>query len=119
VNALNRLIADHMAAEGLTLEQVARKGGVSIGTVSAYKLGVRGRRPDRETLRRLATGLGLPVDALFAAAGLIEPGADETSQERVVLSLWRELPTPADREQALATLRVHVNAARKRGAGSS
>ncbi len=102
-------------------EQVARRSAaeerdrIAPSTVGAYKIGKRRvARPRVETLRKLARGLGVPPERLFAAAGLLEPEARPGADERLLVELYRRLPTKADREQALDTLRAHVRSASRR-----
>jgi len=106
---LTRLVRAVMAEHDMTLDAVARRGGLPLSTVGAYHSGaISGDRPREETLRKLAKGLGIPASDLLDAAGI---GVED---DRAMLILFRQLPTAGDRKQALTTLRAHVTAARAR-----
>lgn len=108
-SALTLLVRGTAKAQNLTLDTIARRSGLSIGTVGNYHSGLTtGERPRPETLRKLAQGLGIPVEDLFEAAGI------GVQARQMMVRLFEQLPTDADREQALATLRAHVTATRRR-----
>lgn len=99
-----------MADKGLTIEAVARRAGMPMQTVGTYHSGrASGARARRDTLRKLAVGLGVPVDDLLAVAGLYS-----STDEQAMIRLFRQLPTEADRRQAVLTLRAHVRAVSER-----
>lgn len=108
-SGLTRLVRAVIAERDMTLDAVARRAGLPLSTVGAYHSGaISGARPREETLRKLAVGLGIPAADLLEAAGI---GVED---DRAMLVLFRQLPTDADRKQALTTLRAHVTATRSR-----
>lgn len=108
---LARLIDTAMRAHGYTLKEVARRSGVKQSTVGAYKTGrITGQRANRERLVAVATALDLNVETVLAAAGAPVNASDEAT----LLKLFRRLPTPEDRVQAVETLRIHARLARER-----
>lgn len=69
MNALQALIAAHVAATGESYADIARRGGMSRQTVSSLALRDTSRQTPRpETLRKLAAGLGLDLQTVRAAA---------------------------------------------------
>ncbi|MEM1314787.1 MAG: XRE family transcriptional regulator [Pseudomonadota bacterium] len=58
---------------GLTLQQVAERTGISIGTLSKVERGLTSLGYDR--FERLAQGMGVDMAALFAEGAAIAPGA--------------------------------------------
>src|SRR6185436_12235571 len=60
----------HREAAGLSQEALAERAGLSAGGIGALERGVRSA-PQRETVRRLARGLGLsPADAAALEAAV-------------------------------------------------
>jgi transcriptional regulator with XRE-family HTH domain len=82
---LSTIVATKMSANGWTLKEVADRAGLSVGTVWAIREGIRGRRPNSFTLIKLAQGLDLPPEELFAA---LDHGAP---RERAHLRVYRQL----------------------------
>ncbi|MCX4863485.1 MULTISPECIES: helix-turn-helix transcriptional regulator [unclassified Streptomyces] len=77
----------------LSQSEIARRVGVSPAAVNTWvnrKRGI-GRGPNRETLVKLATVLGLPEREVFAAAGRRLPGPTTPDMEQRVLELFRGL----------------------------
>ena len=58
-----------MAQQGLTLEQVIERTGLSERTVKTLLAGTS--KPHARTLHRVATGLGVPTDELFQDPSLL------------------------------------------------
>lgn len=97
-----------------TLETVARKAGIPVSTVGAYRSGrISGERANRDRLSRLAVALGLPVEDVLEAAG----ASGHADDEQALIKLFRRLPPGPDRTQAVEALRVHVRFARERKRG--
>lgn len=97
-----------------TLDTIARKSGLPLSTVSAYRSGqITGERASRDRLSRLAVAIGLPVEDVLEAAGASANADDEAT----LLKLFRRLPSGSDRAQAVEALRVHVRFARERKRG--
>ena len=90
---VSRLIADRLRAGGLSLREAARRAGVSHSTVSRL---LRGRaRPTPALLRALAPALGLPEEALLAAAGLPAGGGAAAEPWGVLRTLGLD-PAPPE-----------------------
>jgi len=107
---LSLLVTAALEEQGLTLDAVARRSGIPMSTVAAYKLGnITGERADPKRLTALATALGIPVEDVLEAAG----AASDAGDEATLVKLFRRLP-PEDRAQAVESLRVHVRFARQR-----
>ena len=98
---LQRLVRNVMFDKGLTLENVASRGDLSVATIAALRSGDRGKRPRRDTLERLARGLDVPVAEVVAAAARRRDDA----REQVALRLFRRLS--AD-EQHLVVERIAI-----------
>lgn len=109
-NALQALIAEHLANTGDTLADIAARGGLPRQTVSGLLNRVEpGGMPRRATLEKLATGLGLSasvvVDAAASAAGRTSlPGAVD-HRVTVLGELARTMP-PQHLDVLLATARA-------------
>jgi transcriptional regulator with XRE-family HTH domain len=84
---LRRLVVTTMFDRGLTLEGVAGRGGLSVATVAALRSGGRGKRPRRDTLERLARGLGIPLSEVLQAV----EGPQPDPREQVLLAHFRTL----------------------------
>lgn len=72
VDDLAALIQRVMDENDWTISTIARRSGLAVSTVHAWKSGARAtgsRGPDPENLRKLAKGMGVPVAAVFEAAG--------------------------------------------------
>lgn len=68
-NALQGLIAEHIANTGHTITDIATRGGLPRQTVSVLLNQTNpGGMPRRATLERLAVGLGLSSNAVLTAA---------------------------------------------------
>jgi transcriptional regulator with XRE-family HTH domain len=105
MNALQRLIRTRMAELDMSFRDVAAKGGLPFGTVSALaNKTVHRQVPRRATLEKLAKGLDLPLDLVRAKAAesagyrLEETVTTLEAAEdiRVVAAAMTEM-TPADR----------------------
>lgn len=91
------------------VKELARRSGLAIPTIYAYKGGTR--QPSRNSVEAIADALVLGDAArshLFAAAGM------EISTDLAVLAadLVRGLPTPRDRELAVELLRTQARMTR-------
>ena len=75
---LGRFLADHRAARGLTLVQVADQVGVSKSTVHKWELGES--IPKGRVMEPLAQALGVSYEDLFAEAGFAHPEGLPTFQ---------------------------------------
>jgi transcriptional regulator with XRE-family HTH domain len=91
---LSELIRAVMDRRGLTLQSVAERGGLSISAVATLRSGVRGKRPRLATLQRLAAGLGVDEDVVFAAARAVH--RQDAEREAQLLRGYRAL-APSDR----------------------
>src|SRR3954454_2407619 len=66
---LETMIDRYMEREGLTLEAMARRSGLSLATIAALRSGTRGKRPRRETVAKLAHAMGVDRREVEAAVG--------------------------------------------------
>jgi predicted ATPase/DNA-binding XRE family transcriptional regulator len=71
----------HRQAAGLTQEELAERSGLSVRGISDLERGVK-QRPHPETVRLLATALGLPPDAAEAFRAAAIP-ADQASHSTI------------------------------------
>jgi transcriptional regulator with XRE-family HTH domain len=71
----------HRQAAGLTQEELAERSGLSVRGISDLERGVK-QRPHPETVRLLATALGLPPDAADAFRAAASP-ADQASHSTI------------------------------------
>lgn len=107
--ALGLLISEAIAAKSLTVRAAARRCGISAGTMSHYKTGrILGHEPG--TLRKIAVGLGIPLEQLTEAAG---DDIGESDAE-TLMRYFRRLPA-VDRQVAVEVVRALARAARERG----
>lgn len=81
-------IREHRNARGLTLTAVAAEVGLSVAYLSRIERD-RENPPRDELVRRLAQVLGLPEDAVFAAARRLPPDLQERAGE--VFAAYRRL----------------------------
>jgi transcriptional regulator with XRE-family HTH domain len=115
VNALQQLIQDRMADRRWSYGDVARHGGLPRSTVhhlATHQRLVRPPHPD--TLAGLARGLGVPLDAVRAAAAtaaglVISPGPVNHPEVDVLVASLNRL-TAEDRRhvQALVDSLLHA-----------
>lgn len=110
LNPLQALIAEHMANTGDTLADIAARGGLPRQTVSGLlRRADVGGMPRRQTLEKLAVGLGLSPSVVAAAAG--RAAALEAEQNpldhrlTVLVEVARALPA-AQVDVLLATARA-------------
>jgi transcriptional regulator with XRE-family HTH domain len=78
VDDLGALIQRVMDENDWTISTIARRSGLAVSTVHAWKQGdrARGNRgPTPDKLRQLAEGMGRPVAEVFEAAGRRVPEA--------------------------------------------
>lgn len=107
MDALQLLIHERMRELRLSYRDVARRGGLPRSTVHHLAThGRTGRLPNPATLEHLATGLGLPLSAVRAAAAsaagvvLDSQPVGDPQIEVLVASLARL--SPADRQHVAA-----------------
>lgn len=91
LSALIRRVQDQRPH--LTQSEIARRLDVSSSTVNSWITRRRGagRGPNRETLTRLASVLGVPEAEVFAAAGRKTPGPITPDREQRILEAFRNL----------------------------
>ena len=101
--SLSQLVGDYMDENGLTLQVMAERTGLSVASVAALRMGTRGKRPQPHTLAKLAAVMHREVTELeLAVDGSVEGrrreqrllrwfrGLDEDAQaqvERMILQL--------------------------------
>lgn len=103
MNALQKLIRTRMTERGWSYGDVARRGGLPRSTVHHLATAETLRRPPHPaTLEGLAQGLGIPVDAVRAAAA-----------EAAGLTTWRE-PTADPEIEVLVAALSQLNAEDRR-----
>lgn len=105
VDDLGALIQRRMDEKGWTITTIARRSGLAVSTVHAWKQGERAqgsRGPSPERLRKLAAGLELSAAEVFEAAGRRVPAALAPEDERRFLHLLAEL-SEDDRNVLIAT----------------
>ena len=96
---------------GLSQEELAEKVGVSYQQVQRYENG--SSTLNVENVQRIAHALGAPaiaflgVDNSQVMAEPVAPGASSfwSSDEKVILRLFRQLPTPADKKLVISVIR--------------
>lgn len=105
MNPLQRLITERLDEQKWSYGDVARRAGMPRSTI--HNLATRerlARPPQQETLRKLADGLGLPLEQVRTAAAeaagfhLYDEHPDETVQ---VLMASIEQLSPQERERVL------------------
>lgn len=105
VDDLAALIQRRMDEKGWTISTIARRSGLAVSTVHAWKAGdrARGNRgPTPDKLRQLAEGLDLPVAVVFEAAGRRVPAELSPEDQSRFLHVLAEL-SEDDRQVLLAT----------------
>lgn len=111
-NALQRLILDRKAEKGWAYADIARRGGMSRATV--YKLATTPTEglPRRDTLTKLAKGLGLPQrvvrEAAVRAARMTTYSEDMSEWEQVIIGHSREL-TEEQRRQIMSLVEAMLD----------
>lgn len=117
MNPLQQLIRDRMAEQGWSYADVARRGDVPRSTVHHLATAEHLRRPPHPaTLEGLAEGLGVPIDAIRAAAasaaGLTTWQEPVTDPEISVLVAALSRLSPDDRRHVLALIQSLLSADR-------
>lgn len=123
MNPLQRLIIERLEERGWSYGDVARRAVMPRSTI--HNLATRdslARPPQRETLRKLADGLDLPIEQVQAAAAeaagfhLYEDHPDETIQ---VLIASVERLNEAQRQQVLGVVNSLLDKDRSEGGSST
>lgn len=91
-------------ARGWTQEGLAERANVDQTFISQVETG-RIQRPSFEYLRRLGAGLGVPINDLMAAAGLLEAAPDDEQSE------LRQLLDYVERDPELRAQLAEIRAA--------
>lgn len=98
-----KILRELREKRGLTLEQVAEGVGLRNQYISNYELGKR--RPDYDTICKLADFFGVSVDYLLGREKKEKPSSKEAGgREEEFMRLFRALP-PEAQERELAYLR--------------
>lgn len=107
---LQRLVKERLQESGLSVDQVAARGGISRNTVYSL-LRRHDVSPTLATLRKLATGLDLPLSQLTSAAEGRQPDAMDRLLDgddfEVLSALWAQLDLTA-RARVLWLARDHL-----------
>jgi transcriptional regulator with XRE-family HTH domain len=101
--SLADIVRDFMEREGLTLQAMAQRTGLSIASIAALRAGSRGKRPQPHTLTKLAQAMGYDEIELALA---VDVAADDRRREQHLLSWFRDLDEEGkgEVEQLLARL---------------
>lgn len=82
IQELARVVAEARKRTGLTLEEIAKRGGPSVAWMSALARGKMYDAPKVATLKRLSVALGLPIDLLMHIVGYGAHGAGSASSQK-------------------------------------
>jgi transcriptional regulator with XRE-family HTH domain len=104
---IGAVIRSHRQALGLSQEQLAEKVGVSYQQVQRYENGMT--TLNVENMQRIACALDVSPASFFTAPEVrTAPTQDDpnrTADEKVVLRLFKKLPTAADKKLAISVIR--------------
>lgn len=93
--------------EALTLQAMADRCGLSVATVAALRSGMRGKRPQPHTLRKLAAAMGCEVSELEAA---LDGATSSRRREQALISRFRLLSEDKKSEVERLVGRLHAAA---------
>jgi transcriptional regulator with XRE-family HTH domain len=102
-------LAGMLAERGLSQSKLARDIGVATGTVNRWVN--EGRRPNASVMEPIARSLGLSVDEVMLAAGVLEPESARVGPRARLLDLISWLP---DQEVAAVLAFAEFRAERAR-----
>ncbi len=108
-------LKEQLERKGWRQADLARKSGLTTAEVSYLVLG-KGKKPDPDTIDKLARGLEVPIEQVYRAAGYMEK-APEASEILEEMQYWYERMTPEEREEWLQNGKLKVELRRKRAAG--
>lgn len=94
IDIISATIRDTRKSVGMTQKELAKKSGVSIATIQGYEQ--KKFAPKLDTLKKIASGLGLSVLALVPASDLdyldqLEMSAELTTSEKDLLNCFNTL----------------------------
>ena len=119
-NELGRFVREQRRLAELSLRKLAELSGVSNPYLSQIERGLR--VPSAEVLRQLAPALGVPIEALYARAGLLDgpvvtvdlvalirrdPGLTEP-QKRTLVHVYEAFRAGGDPDQGVVRPRAAV-----------
>jgi len=107
--SLASVLDGYMQANGLTLQQMAEKSGLSVATIAALRGGTRGKRPHPTTVSKLAQAMG--VDPAELDGAVVSGAGPARVRESQLLSRFRQLDE--DAKAAVETLLAHLVSSRR------
>ena len=93
---LARIIQEHRTTLGISATELARRAGVTTGTITRLELG-QIASPRAETLRAIAEALGVPASDLFVTADWL-PKNELPTFSPYLRSKYKDLPAAAKHE---------------------
>jgi transcriptional regulator with XRE-family HTH domain len=93
---LARIIQKHRTALGISAAELARRSGVTTGTITRLEL-AQIASPRAESLRAIAESLGVPASDLFVTADWL-PKNELPTFSPYLRSKYKDLPAAAKRE---------------------
>ena len=93
---LARIIRNHRIALGISAGELARRAGVTTGTITRLELG-QISSPRAESLRSIAEALGVPASDLFVTAEWL-PKNELPTFSPYLRSKYKDLPSAAKQE---------------------
>jgi transcriptional regulator with XRE-family HTH domain len=98
-------LENELRLRGMSPADLARASGKAPAVIS--RILNNERKPSNETLKAIARGLGLPIETVFRAAGLLPPISEAIEEEEELLHLFRH-STPEERKEILEWLRFRA-----------
>ena len=107
---LAAVLDEYMKANDLTLQAMSERTGLAVATIAALRGGTRGKRPQPETVAKLAAAMDVEAAELDVA---VAAGAGSArTREIELLSRFRQLDEEA--KVAVETLLVRLAPTRRR-----
>lgn len=93
-------LLDELSRRGWTPAELARRAGLSTGTLSNILNG--NRNPGPEVTLSIAKALGEPADKVFRLAGILPrlPGSEDDQVIKEIMDILKNMP-PEDRQDVL------------------
>ena len=111
-NKFTNWLNNELDKQGWTQSELARRAGLSRGTLSNITSGSKGI--GEETCRAIARAFNVPPETVFRAAGILpnNPGMDEDYEE--LKHIFNQM-TDEEQEEFLAQGRLKIDLRSKRG----